>query len=147
VVIATAAACIHTSPSPDDAVRRKLRGDTVSLFYGADLGLDGELLAVTDSSFIVMRARVWSQGEAQNGQTPFKLANPSGVVVVRRRSISRIEFGLVRINTPDGVLDPNAFDRVARRSRFPYGLSADAMVELLRASGQTKPDTIQLRSP
>lgn len=147
VTIAAAAACFRTSRSPDDIVMRKVHGDAVSLYYGSTLGLDGELLAVTDSAFVVMRPRVWSQAETANGQTTLTVANPSGVAVVRRRFITRVEFGFVRINTPDGALDPEAFEKVARRSRFPYGLSAEAMAELLRASGQTKPDTIQLRSP
>src|SRR4051812_36854908 len=64
--------CIRTSLNPEYVVMHKLNGDAVSLFYAGGLGLDGELLAVTDSSFIVMGS--------------------AGVTVVPRHSVRRIEF-------------------------------------------------------
>ncbi len=147
VAIAAASACFRTSPSPDHLVTSKLKGDAVALYYGTGLWIDGELLAVTDSSFVVMRDRVWSESQRQGSATTFQLAHPSGVIVVPRRSIRRIEFGLRSFDTPGGALTRTDLENVARRSRFPYGLSADAMAQLLRASGQATPDTLVWRSP
>jgi hypothetical protein len=136
-------ACFRTSASPKDATMRNLQGDNVSLYYGGGVGLEAELLAVTDSSFIVMRPRTWSHSEGWDGRTTLQTLNPSGVTVVPRRSIRRIEFGLTGFDTPDGKLKSFDLEKVVHHSRYPYGLSADAMADLLRATGQTKPDTIR----
>jgi hypothetical protein len=144
--VVAASACFRTSASPESVVRQRIHGDGVSLYYGPGVGLDGELLAVTDTSFLVMRSRVWSQ-DVGSGGTTLRLDRPSGVITVPRRSIRRIEFGLVGFDTPGGVLRPGDLEKVVQRSRYPYGLSAGAMAELLRAFGQTTPDTVGLRSP
>lgn len=147
VAMVLASGCFRTSPSPEDVVMQKLLGDQVSLSYGGGLGLDGELLAVTDSSFILMGPRAWTQSGQWGARTTLRPASSSGVAVVPRQSIRRIEFGFTKFDTPNGVFSPGDRQRVAQRGRYPYGLSADAMAELLRATGQAKPDTIRLGRP
>ena len=145
--IATVSACIHTSPAPEQSVVRQLFGDYISLAIARGRGVEGELLAVTDSSFILMRGRASSQDEARGGQPTVQLAGPSGVVVVPRRAIIAIEFGLQRFDVAAGTLQPGDLRGIVQRSRFPYGISADAMTELLRSTRQTKPDTLVVPSP
>jgi hypothetical protein len=70
-----------------------------------------------------------------------------GVVTLPRRAITRIEFGLKRFDSPGGVLSPESLEQIVHRARFPYGLSNEAMAELLRANGQSKPDTVIARAP
>ena len=136
-------ACIRTSPSPDSAVTERVMGDNVSLYYGSAQGVYGELLAVTDSSFILMRGRVWTES---SDPATLHIANPSGVVVVPKRAVSRIEFGLKRFDMTGGIVSPQAAEQIAHRARFPYGLTTEAMATLLRESGQSKPDTVAIRS-
>lgn len=136
-------ACFRTSPSPDSALTERVLGDNVSLYYGPAAGVYGELLAVTDSSFILMRGRVWTESNSRT----LSIANPSGVVVVPRRAVTRIEFGLKRFDTTGGILSPQVIEEIVHRARFPYGLSTEAMATLLRAHGQSKPDTVVVRVP
>jgi hypothetical protein len=136
-----ASACIRTSPSPRSSLTERVLGDNVSLYYGSAQGIYGELLAVTDSSFILMRGRVWSDGSPAT----LHIANESGVVIVPRRAVSRIEFGLKRFDTTAGMLNPQDIEQVVHRARFPYGLTAEALATLLRESGQTKADTVAQR--
>jgi hypothetical protein len=131
-------ACIRTSPSPKASVTERVLGDNVSLYYGSTQGVYGELLALTDTSFILMHGQVW----AESGSPTLHIANPSGVVVVPRHAVTRIEFGMKRYDSADGVLTPRDVEEVVHRARFPYSLSAEAMAMLLRANGQSKPDTV-----
>src|SRR5690349_14902290 len=98
VGLAATSACVRTSPSAKFALTQGDNGENVSLFYGPYQGIYGELLAVTDSSFIVMRGRVWTERE----QATLQIANPLGVVTLPRRAVTRIEFGIKRFDSPDG---------------------------------------------
>jgi hypothetical protein len=143
VFLISASACFRTSPSPKSVLTQRVYGENVSLFYGPYQGIYGELLAVTDSSFIVMRGRAWTERD----EATLQVANPLGVVTLPRRAITRIEFGLKRFDSPGGVLSPESLEQIVHRARFPYGLSNEAMAELLRANGQSKPDTVIARAP
>lgn len=141
--VTIAAACFRTSLSPKSALTERALGENVSLYYGPAQGVYGELLALTDSSFLLMRGRVW--GETDPGT--LRINNPSGVVAVPRRAVTRIEFGLKRFDTSGGMLNPQVVGEISHRARFPYGLSDEAMATLLRANGQSKPDTVAVRLP
>lgn len=88
----------------------------------------GELLAVDDSSFVILDGR--------------------RVVVALRPSVRRIELGVfTRIDIPVTGMALRDRQSLARRSRFPYGISTAAMAALLKDAEQREPEVLRVSRP
>jgi hypothetical protein len=86
----------------------------------------GELLAVRDSSLVLLRNRQ--------------------VAVVPFSAVAIVDFGETRLSlerTPAAEL----LDRARRASRFPYGITPGAMAALLRSTGQEAPLELRPGAP
>lgn len=122
-----ASACLSTSRSPQDDVQYWTRGGDVALVLADGRERSGELLAVDDSSFVILDQR--------------------RVVVASRAAVYRVEFGLTRIDLPGNGLSAKDRETLKRRSRFPYGMSATALNALLVDSGQLEPEVLSAGRP
>jgi hypothetical protein len=120
------AAC-HTSPAPDVvALADSQRGAMVMLHMVDGSARTGELLAVRDSSLVLLRNRQ--------------------VAVVPLSAVAIVDFGETRLSlerTPAAEL----LDRARRASRFPYGITPGAMAALLRSTGQEAPLELRPGAP
>ena len=116
------AACIRTGPDPAAEAREKVRGDVGEFSLTSGQRFRGELLAVTDTTFVLF-------------------ANQR-VTIAPRSMVERIAFGWSVLATGGGVISDDDLATLRHHSRFPYGLTSAAMAGLLRASGQSSPDTL-----
>jgi hypothetical protein len=116
------AACIHTSPDPRDEVRDLVHGSGYELRLKSGERFYGELLAVTDSTYVVRIDR--------------------RIAIAPMSMVTSLGFGWQEIATPSGELWAGDRETLRRHSRFPYGITPTAMAGLLRASGQASPDTL-----
>lgn len=116
------AACIHTSPDPEKEARERVRGEGYELALKSGQHVYGELLAVTDTTIVLL--------------VGYRVA------VAPRPIVTAIVSGWQLLSTPDGVIPSDDLATLRHRSRFPYGITSVAMTALLRASGQSSPDTL-----
>ena len=118
----TSAACIHTSPNPEDEARDIVHGDAYELRLKSGDRFYGELLAVTDTTLVFLIGR--------------------RVSVAPLSTVTSLGFGWREIAAPGGVISNADFMTLRHRSRFPYGITKAAMAGLLNVSGQSLPDTL-----
>ena len=118
-------ACLWTSPAPKDVVLRSVHGEN-AIVHLARVNASGELLTVNDSSIVLL--------------------TNARVVVVPLAAVRLIEFGpMSTFSTYNGSVAADDQAKVLQRSRFPYGITNDAMKALLQAAGQTQPDVVAPR--
>jgi hypothetical protein len=127
---AVIAAC-YTGPSAESfAPARGPRGVAADLRIERQAGggrLKGELLAVQDTSLLVLREE--------------------RVVLVPLRAISIGSFRQVGSAIARGRITTRERDALRQVSRFPDGLSDAALARLLQAHNQSTPDTPSPSSP
>jgi hypothetical protein len=116
------AACIRTGPDPAAEAREKVRGDVGEFSLTTGQPFRGELLAVTDATFVLF-------------------ANQR-VTIAPRSIVERIVFGWSELATGRGLISDGDLAALRHRSRFPYGITSATMAGLLRTSGQSSPDTL-----
>ena len=119
-----------TSKSPAKYVRAtSVQGTLGSVHLRDGQTYDGELLAVDDSAFVLLRnGRV---GRARFGD----------IQSVRFSELGKVEFAAGEIPSA------KTLTRARILSRFPYGISPAAMTELLGASRQDAPDELRSQAP
>ena len=122
-------ACIWTSPPPQTVILQSVRGQDAFVRFGGDQAR-GELLALNDSALVLlgpMNARV---------------------VIAPLAIVYQIEFGAFTTYYPrNGTLSAGDKEQLRRRSRFPYGLTKEAMSALLQAAGQEQPEVLVAHRP
>lgn len=111
-----AAACVPIGPSINATRNLDPRGTLGTLVLRPSGRYDIELLAATDSSYIV-------ESEARIAEVPFRNV----------ADISLAGFGFL----PGGQPHDDMLARVRQEARFPYGIPAEAMQALLAKAGQT----------
>ena len=126
-VVAIALSSCYTSPDPARLkLARSPRGIEARFALTDRSPGRTELLAVTDTGFVVLR----------EGRVVFLRYDR-----IRRARLQTV--GLLAMNgaTPDRGLR----ERLAYLSRYPFGVPDAALVELMRNAGQQAPDTIRAR--
>jgi len=105
-----------------------VRGGMVTLLLTDNRQRAGELLALDDSSFVILDGR--------------------RVVVALRPAVRRIDFGaFARIDIPVTGMTLRDRQNLTRRSRFPYGMSTEAMAALLKDAEQREPEVLRVSRP
>lgn len=123
------AASCHTSPKPQAVPQATnpfgVRG-TVSLAYGRSY--EGELLAVTDTSWVML----------VDGR----------VSMVRTTAVHEVSVPTVgTLKYANGRAKSNVrLERAQRLTRYPYGIPPEAMAALLAKASQEAPDDLELKS-
>ena len=125
LILACAAACIHTSREPrdDPAVRSPLgvHGEIVA----GDARYSGELLTITAADFTLLTER--------------------GVVVIPFAIAGDGRFKAIDVSTYHAPWEVHA-QQLKYASRYPYGIPDVALAAILRQRGQTAPDTVKATS-
>ena len=126
-LLPSAHAC-RTSPEPRRAaVDDSPRGASVVVHLTDRRRLAGELLAVRDSSLLL-------------------LLPGNRVAVGRVADVDRVDlgtFGWSRQLDRNALTSPGGLERARQASRFPYGLPDPALRAMLARFGQTSPDTLR----
>ena len=130
----TLAACVtialascYTSPDPATMKLAQSPRGVEAKFYLADRSRGTtELLAVTDTGFVVLRG--------------------GRVVFVRYERVRTVSFRKVGFLDLQGTRPNRKLrERLSYMSRFPFGLNDAVLAELLSIAGQQAPDTIAAR--
>jgi hypothetical protein len=131
---ASALACLfvvtacYTSLAPHEvALADSQRGTMVMLHMADGSARTGELLAVRDSSLVLLRNQ--------------------RVVTASLSSIASIDLGDTRLDIAQGERTHDLLMRIRDASRFPYGITPAAMAALLRSTGQDAPTELRAGMP
>jgi hypothetical protein len=118
----------YTSPAPHVvALADSQRGAMVMLHMTDGSARTGELLAVRDSSLLLLRNQ--------------------RVVTAPLSSIVSMDLGDTRLAVAQRERPRDLLERVRDASRFPYGITPAAMSALLRSTGQDAPTELRAGVP
>ena len=121
LVVGAVGACVKVlGPDGRDAPQIKHNLGTTGTVTTATGGFTGELLTVSDSALVIAGEKITS-------------IRTSAVTIVRFRDISR----------NPRTLDAKLLNDLKLRSRYPYGIPAPALAQLLEARGQRAPDMVE----
>ena len=121
LVVGAVGACVKVlGPDGRDAPQIKQNRGTTGTVTTATGGFTGELLTVSDSALVIVGAKITS-------------IRTSAVTLVRFPDISR----------NPRTLDAKLLNDLKLRSRYPYGIPAPALAQLLEARGQRAPDMVE----
>ena len=122
-------ACIWTSPPPQTVILQSVRGQEAFVGFGR-FQSRGELLALNDTALVLLSA----------------MSAP--VVIAPLALVQRIEFGAyTTYYIRNGALSADDREQLRWSSRFPQGLTKEAMTALLQAAGQQQPDLLAALRP
>ena len=122
-----ASTACHTSPAPDVvALADSQHGAMVMLHMVDGPARTGELLAVRDSSLLLLRNRQ--------------------VVVAPLSAVASVDFGETSVRV-ERTSVAELLERARRASRFPFGITPGAMAALLRSTGQDAPVELRPGAP
>ena len=119
-------ASCHTSPAPEavpEAVSPYGQPVLVTLVGGRRFR--GELLALTDTAWILMMAKKVAMGRIR------------GIESVELDGVGVITYAAGKFPTEQKL------DAARRRARFPYGISPGVMAALLTKTSQASPDDLE----
>ena len=121
LVVSAAGACVRVlGPEGRDAPQIRENRGTIGTVTTATGGFTGELLTVSESTLVIVGAKVTS-------------IRTSAVTIVRFPDISR----------NPRPLNTELLNDLKLRSRYPYGIPAPALAQLLEARGQRAPDMVE----
>jgi hypothetical protein len=121
LVAGAAGACVKVlGPDGRDAPQIRYNLGTHGTVTTAIGGFTGELLTVSDSTLVIAGEKITS-------------IRTSAVTGVTFRDISR----------SPRTLDAKLLNDLKLRSRYPYGIPAPALAQLLEARGQRAPDVVE----
>ena len=121
LVVGAVGACVKVlGPDGRDAPQIKHNQGTIGTVSTATAGFSGELLTVSDSTLVIAGEKITS-------------IRTSAVTIVRFADVSR----------NPRTLDAKLLNDLKLRSRYPYGIPAPALAQLLEARGQRAPDMVE----
>jgi hypothetical protein len=125
-----AAPACHTSPDPADAAHSSDNRGVYGVVEVGGTAHYAELLSISDSMLVVLRA---------GDRVTVVPVQPTGV---------RVSFAGVSASSYDRThLTEEEMRRARAASRFPYGITPEAMRALLAYSRQAAPDTLRPPAP